>query len=198
MSDFNRIFRVLLTSSDTGRSRDHFVSDNSSISSAATNLSSATSGAIETEVTEEIGQSEEERKDGDHVRLTSARAVGDVNQKPILTLQAATTVPESERTAIPAAGKTVNGIVATVVLVVIGQSAEAVRETGVTAADAISMTDLGEIYSMNDPDVAAAMTAETVVTRNAEVTEGVEQEDRGVIVGAEARHHRARKSPPQT
>lgn len=197
----------MLTSSDTGRPRDHFVSDNSSIPSAATNLSSARSGAIETEVTEEIGQSEEERKDGGHVRLTSARAVGDVNQRPILTLQAATTVPESERTAIPAAGKTVNGIVATVVLVVllvlvlIGQSAETVGETGVigvTAADAISMTDLDEICSMNDPDVAAAMTAETVVTRNVEVTEGVEQEDQGVIVGAEARHHRAGKSPLQT
>lgn len=194
----------MLTSSDTGRPRDHFVSDNSSIPSAATNLSSATSGAIETEVTEEIGQSEEERKDGGHVRLTSARAVGDVNQRPILTLQAATTVPESERTAIPAAGKTVNGIVATVVLVAIGQSAETVGETGVigvTAADAISMTDLDEICSMNDPDVAAAMTAETVVTRNVEVTEGVEQEeqeDQGVIVGAEARHHRAGKSPLQT
>ena len=149
-------------------------------------------------MTEEIGQSEEERKDGDHVRPTSARAVGDVNQRPILTLQAATTVPESERTAIPAAGKTANGIVATVVLAVIGQSAEAVGQTVVTAADAISMTDLDEIYSMNDHDVAAAMTAETVVTRNVEVTEGVEQEDRGVIVRAEARHHRAGKSPLQT
>jgi hypothetical protein len=149
-------------------------------------------------VTEEIGQSEEEVKDGDHVRLTSARVVGDVNQRPILTLQAATTVPESERTAIPAAGKTVNGIVATVALVVIGQSAVTVGETGVTAADAISMTDLDETYSMNDPDVAAAMTAEIVVTRNVEVTEGVEQEDQGVTVGAEARHHRAGKSPLQT
>lgn len=188
----------MLTSSDTGRPRDHFVSDNSSIPSATTNLSSATSGAIETEVTEEIAQSEEEPKDDDHVHLTSAGAVGDVNQRPILTLQAATTVHESERTAIPAAGKTVNGIVATVVLVVIGQSAETVGEIGVIAADAISMTDLDEICSMNDPDVVAAMTAESVVIRNVEVKEGPEQEDRGVIVDAEAHHHRAEKSPLQT
>lgn len=63
---------------------------------------------------EEIAQSEEEGKDGDRVHPISVRGARDVNQRPIPTLQAATTVPESERTAIPAAGKTVNGTVATV------------------------------------------------------------------------------------
>lgn len=71
---------------------------------------------------------------------------------------------------------------------------ETVAEIVVTAADVISMTDLDEIYLMNDPDVAAAMTAETVVTRIVEVTERVEVEAT-VVDGA--RHHRAGKSPLQ-
>jgi hypothetical protein len=164
-------------------------------------------------VTEAIGQSEEEEdkeeeRDGDHVLLTLARVVRDVNQRPIPTLQAATTVPESERTAIPAAGKTVNGTEVTVASAASALSAlsalseesvENVAETVVIAADAISMTDPDETYSTNDLDAAAAMTAGTVVNKIVVVTEGVEV----VVLEATALHgavlhHHAGKSLLQT
>jgi hypothetical protein len=154
-------------------------------------------------VIEEIGQSEVGERDGDHVLLTLARVVRDVNQRPIPTLQAATTVPVSERTAIPAAGKTVNGTEVTVESAVSEESAETVEnvaETVVIAADAISMTDLDETYSTNDPDVVAAMIAEeTVVNKIVVVTDGVEVAvlEATAVHGA-ALHHHAGKSLLQT
>jgi hypothetical protein len=166
-------------------------------------------------VTEAIGQSEEEEaRDGDHALLTLARVVRDVSQRPIPTLQAATTVPESERTAIPAAGKTVNGTEVTVESVESVESAvseesaqtvETVAETVEIAADAILMTDLDETYSTNDPDVAAAMTAGTVVNKIVVVTDGVEVVEvaevavlGATVVHGAALHHLAGKSLPQT
>lgn len=152
-------------------------------------------------MTEAIGQSEEEERDGDHVLLTLARVVRDVNQSPIPTLQAATTVPESERTAIPAAGKTANGTevtvqsVASVLSEESAENVENVAETVVIAADAISMIDPDETYSTNDPDVAAAMTAGTVVNKIVVLREGVEVAvlEATALHGA-ALHHRAGKS----
>lgn len=152
-------------------------------------------------MTEAIGQSEEEERDGDHVLLTLARVVRDVNQRPIPTLQAATTVPESERTAIPAAGKTANGTevtvqsVASVLSEESAENVENVAETVVIAADAISMIDPDETYSTNDPDVAAAMTAGTVVNKIVVLREGVEVAvlEATALHGA-ALHRRAGKS----
>jgi hypothetical protein len=156
-------------------------------------------------VTEAIGQSEQEERDGDHALLTLARVVRDVNQRPIPTLQAATTVPESERIAIPAAGKTVNGTEVTVESVqsaLIEESApnvENVAETVVIAADAISMIDPDETYSTNDPDVAAAMTAGTVVNKIVVVTEGVEVAVlEAIVLHGAVLHHHAGKSLLQT
>lgn len=148
-------------------------------------------------MTEAIGLSEEEERDGDPVLLISVRVVRDVNQRPIHTPQAATTVPESERTDTPAAGKTVNGTVATVATAVNGESAASV-ETVVIAADAISMTDPDETYSTNDPDAAAAMTAETVENKIVVVTDEVGEEVAVVtVVDGAALHHHAGKSLPQ-
>lgn len=159
-------------------------------------------------MTEAIGQSEQEERDGDHALLTLARVVRDVNQRPIPTLQAATTVPESERIAIPAAGKTVNGTEVTVESVQSVQSAlieesapnvENVAETVVIAADAISMIDPDETYSTNDPDVAAAMTAGTVVNKIVVVTEGVEVAVlEAIVLHGAVLHHHAGKSLLQT
>ena len=167
--------------------------------------SSATSDVIETAAIEGTGLSEEVERDDDRVLLTSVLVARDVNQRPIHTLRAVTTVPESERTAIPAAEKTVNG---TEVIAGTGESAESVASVEI-AADAISMTDLDETYLTNDPDVAAVMTAETVETRIVVVTEGVEEEDQeeeelllelllaATAVEDEALHHHAGKSPLQ-
>jgi hypothetical protein len=164
-----------------------------------------TSDVTENEVTEEIGLSEEEESDDARVLLTSVRVARDVNQRPIHTLRAVTTVPESERTAIPAAEKTVNGTEVTEAIVVTAGIGEIV-ESVVIAADAISMTDLDETYLTNDPDVAAVMIAETAETRIVVVKEGgvvVEEEELVVVVVAatavdgEALHHHRRKNPLQ-
>lgn len=166
-------------------------------------------------MTEEIGlseeeESEEEESDDARVLLTSVRVAHDVNQRPIHTLRAVTTVPESERTAIPAAEKTVNGTEVTEVNVVTAGIGEIV-ESVVIAADAISMTDLDETYLTNDLDVAAVMIAETAETRIVVVKEGgvvvVEEEELLVVVvvvvvsatavDGEALHHHRRKNPLQ-
>jgi hypothetical protein len=148
-------------------------------------------------VTEVIGLSEEEEKDGDPVLLISVRVVRDVNQRPIHTLQAATTVPESERTGTPTAGKTVNGTAVDVESAASVQSVGSVVESVVIAADAISMIDPDETYSTKDPDVAAAgMTAESVENRIVAVAEEVGEEAVVVttVVHGEVLHHHAGKS----
>lgn len=152
-----------------------------------------------------IGLSEEEEKDGDPVLPISVRVVRDVNQRPIHTLQAATTVPESERTGTPTAGKTVNGTAVNVesaasAASVVSVGSVEVVETVVIAADAISMTDPDETYSTKDPDVAAAaMTAESEENRIVVVvTEEVGEEAVVVtVVLGEVLHHLAGKSLPQ-
>ena len=117
----------------------------------------------------EIGRNEEQVKDDDHARLTLARVVRVAKQRPIPTLQAEITVPESERIATPVAVKNVIGIVVTALTVVSvekEESGENVESVVAIAAGATSTTDPDETFSMNVLGAVAVMTAESVETKS--------------------------------